>query len=41
MNQYEGINTTHTLITGTHHICEIILSKEGKCAALNSNRCYF
>ena len=27
MNQYEGINTTHTLITATNHLCEILLSK--------------
>jgi hypothetical protein len=41
MNQYEVINTRHTLITGTHHLCEILLSKYGKCAALKSIRCYF
>jgi hypothetical protein len=36
MNQYEGINTTHTLITSTHHICEILFSKYGKCVGLIS-----
>jgi len=37
MNQYKAINTIHTLITGTHHhLCEILLSKYGKCAALKS-----
>jgi len=41
MNQYEVINTRHTLITGTHHLCEILLTKYGKCAALKSIRCYF
>jgi hypothetical protein len=35
MNQYEGINTTHTLITDMHHLCEILLSKYEKCPALN------